>query len=543
MSKNQVSEMTKIRDLRDMLRKSVKTYGDQTAVSFQNSSNEQLSTRTYHELAHDVASLGTAYLELAGHKSLTDKVALISENRYEWITTYLAVVNSGRIIVPIDKELTAVEISNLLDRCKAKTVIFSEKVCGKIAELKKLQPGINNWINLDASTSTDKEISWWDLLADGSDMLSEGNPIFNKQDINPHALCTLIFTSGTTGKPKGVMLSHQNLSSDAVGFCQALNFTKETILSVLPLNHSFAAMCEFISQLYRGSHLYFLPGGLRELAAQLQIAKPTVLFAVPLIVEGSYKRALSELALNHKTAAVKKAVCDYFGGRLNRIVVGGAPMNPAFIAKYDAINIPVLHGYGLTESSPVVAVNPVDNRVDSSIGLPLPNVTVKIKNNGEDGVGELLVKGPMVMLGYYKDKVRTDQVFDKGWLCTGDLGFINETGHIHITGRAKNVILGKNGKNVYPEELERLVDNLAFVSESMVYGEIKNDDVVVAVLVIPDKRAIHDKLGAYSDKLAIQLIKDEIKELNKTLPKHKIIAQTHLGEALPRTSTGKVKRT
>jgi len=557
-------EVRSIKNLKDMIDSSVKLYGDKAAFLVKGKNGGNYSTITYKQFKQDLDALGTALIDL-GLKG--KKVAIIGENRYEWALSYLAVVNGTGIVVPIDKELPQNEIENLLRRSEADAIIFSQTVSSHVTNIAQNNKDVNYFINMDAEEDDDNIISFRKLLARGKQLLEEENRSFIDAVIDEKAMNILLFTSATTDTAKAVMLSHENICSNLMAMSTMIYIDPSDIfLSVLPLHHTYECTCGFLCALYRGAAIAYCEG-LRHIQKNLQESKATVMLAVPLIYEAIYKRIWDQARKNNMEGKLKlaiklsnllrkfginitrklfAAIYDNFGGNIRLFISGAAAIDPHVAKGFRDFGLIFVQGYGLTECSPIVALNRDVDFKDDAAGLPLPGSEVRIANPNSEGIGEIIIKGKGVMLGYYKDEEATRNSIKDGWFYTGDLGYIDKDGFVHITGRKKHVIVTKNGKNIYPEEIETLLNRSPYIKESMVYG--KNDDihgeVVVSAVIVPDMEKVQEDFNrTLSDEELHELIKNEIKEVNKKLVMYKYIRDFSLRETeFAKTTTKKIKR-
>ncbi|MCX7773094.1 MAG: AMP-binding protein [Clostridia bacterium] len=554
-----------INNLKEMLDSSVALYGDKAAFLVKRKENSDYSPISYKQFKADVDALGTALLSL-GLKNA--KIAIIGENRYEWATSYLAVVNGVGVVVPLDKELPAHEIQNLIDRSKADAIIYSSHVKHHIDAITKASVASRYYINMDAEQNDGSFLSYQSLLQKGYDLMKSGNRDFLDAKINEEVMSMLLFTSGTTDKSKAVMLSHRNISENLMNMCSMLYIDeKDVFLSVLPLHHTYECTCGFLCQMYRGCTIAFCEG-LRHIVKNLKESKCTMMNGVPLIFESMYKQILNQAAKKKGgTAKLKFAVGlsntlrkvkldirhvlfaqvhEGLGGHLRLFISGAAGIDPQVAKGFRDIGIKLVQGYGLTECSPIVALNRDINYKDEAAGLPLPNLQVEIHNPDADGVGEIKCKGSSVMLGYYENQEATDRVLKDGWFYTGDLGFIDKDNFVHITGRKKNVIVTKNGKNIFPEEIETLLNRSPYVKESLVYGRNESDgDVSVCARIVPNHEKMEEDIrnNAAPGSTAEEIIGKEVKRINKELVSYKHIKDFILQEEeFIKTTTKKIKR-
>ncbi|HOJ12405.1 MAG TPA: AMP-binding protein [Clostridiales bacterium] len=555
-----------ITNVKDMINSSVEIYGDKAAFLVKNKSdNNNYSPITYKQLKHDMDAMGTALLNLG----LKDKrVAIISENRYEWAISYLAVLNGTGIVVPLDKELPQNEIENLVKRSKVNVIIFSDSIYPQIQEMAKGNISVEYYINMDGIEDNNGILAFNKLIMEGKELLGKGDTSFTNADIDVKAMNILLFTSATTDKSKAVMLSHENLVTNLMSMSSMICINPTDIfLSVLPIHHTYECTCGFLCPLYRGAAIAYCEG-LRHIPKNLQESKATVMLAVPLIFEAIFRRIWDQAK---KTGSDKKLktgikisnllrkfgiditrklfapVYSNLGGSVRLFISGAAPIDANVSKGFRDLGLLFLQGYGLTECSPIAALNRDVDFKDNAAGLPLPGLELKIDAPNDEGVGEIIVKGPNVMLGYYQDTESTSKFLIDGWFYTGDLGYIDNDGFVHITGRKKHVIVTKNGKNIYPEEIEILLNRSPYIKESLVYG--KSDevygDVVVSASIVPDIDRIQEifKDQSPSDEEIYNLIKKEVKEVNKKLVIYKYIRDFNLREnEFAKTTTKKIKR-
>jgi len=559
-------EVRQISTLKDMLESSAELYGNETAFLVKTEEGGPYKPITFRQYYNDVNALGTALISLG----LSGKrVAVISENRYEWTVAYLAVVNGTGVVVPLDKDLPVGEIKNLLLRSKADAVFYSDGKKNEVESIADELPNLKYLISMDAEESTGKVLSYRVLVNKGYELINSGDRSFLDAKIDREAMSILLFTSGTTDKAKAVMLSHKNVCSNLMDMCSMLYIDeKDVFLLVLPLHHTYACTCGFLCQIYRGSTIAFCEG-LRHIAKNLKESKTTILLGVPLILEAMYKRiwdqaskdpkVLRKLKLGLKISRILRMagidirkklfrpIHENFGGAMRRFISGGAAIDPKVVQGFQDFGIHCVQGYGLTECSPIIALNrDVDYR-NNAAGLPLPNVQVKIHDPNEEGIGEIIAKGPNIMLGYYENEELTRETIVNGWFHTGDLGYIDEDGFLYITGRKKNVIVTKNGKNIYPEEIEALLNRSPYIAESMVYGrenEVEGD-IEVAAEIYPDMEKIKETLGTENptEEQVYKLIEEEVYKVNKMLVLYKYVRHIEIRETeFEKTTSKKIIR-
>jgi long-chain acyl-CoA synthetase len=533
-------------NLKEMIEYNAKKHPETVAFIYQNKVDDPLTKVTYKEFSYEVSCLATGLVELLKisiEKKEIKKIALLAPNSYYWALTYLATVNLNQVIVPMDWQLPVKDLVNLMTAAGVQAVVFSGVIDKKIKEIKTYFNKMRHYIGLDESREATTKLS--KVITLGKKFLQKRPRFYEEIKVYPETMCTLIFTSGTTDVPKGVMLSHKNLIQTTMGACQAIDVDKQVMLSVLPLYHSYECSGGLFCPLYMGtSTVAYMAGGLPQLAANLQKIRPTLVVTVPLLVEGSYLRIAAAGAGEPKK--IRQIAKQYFGGRLEKLIVGGAPLNPVISQKLEELGVKALQGYGITENAPFAAVNREKKYKHGSVGLPLPNVKIKINEPDEEGVGEILVWGGTVMLGYYKNERKTDKVIKNNWLYTGDYGYFDEEGFLYIVGREKNIILGKNAKNIYPEELEFVLNNTNGISESMVYGKIIDDDVKAAALIVVDLVGLKKVNPNLSDdpkqKEVEKIISRQIAKINRENVKYKAIMDFQIVSSIPKTTTGKIRR-
>ena len=557
-------KVEKITDLKDMINKSVEKFSDRPAYVFKTEKKGEFKEITYKQLKNDIDSLGTALINLGLEGK---RVAVIGENRYEWGVTYLAVVNGTGTIVPLDKALPENEIESLIIRSGVEAIAYSNKYNEIMNDLKeKKNTDLKYFISMDLDESENGIISFKKLLTRGKELLENGDKRFIDAKINVEEMRIMLFTSGTTSKSKAVMLSHKNIASNLMDISSVLKVREDDrFLSFLPLHHTFECTTGFLLPLSVGASIAFCDG-IRHIAENIKEYDITFMVSVPVLYENMCKKIMKSIKDQGKGTTVNvgmkvsnallkvgldirgklfKQVHDSLGSKLRLLVAGGAALDPDTEKTFNSLGINMVQGYGLTESSPVIAVEDDKYKKIGSIGKALPTLDVKIDEPNEEGIGELLVKGPTIMLGYYENEEATKETIDKeGWLHTGDLAKIDKDGFIFITGRKKFVIVLKNGKNVYPEELEILINKIAGVKECFVYGKPEDDgDYKISAKIVYDKEIMKDIYGVEEEKDIKEKLWKEVKTINKTMPKYKYIKGiTITEEELLKTTTRKVKR-
>lgn len=562
--------MKKIRDvkefenIKEIIYYSAEKYANNIAfiVKYQEGKNKTYKNITYKALLEEINSFGTKLYEM-GLKN--KRIAIVGRNRYEWALTHLTNLLGGMISIPLDKDLQVDELENSLIRSKADAIVFDEKYIGKIEEIKN-----RNNTNLKEYICMSKLDGYQDiktLKEAGNKLLKNGNKNYICSKINSNEMNILLFTSGTTSKSKAVMLSQKNIASNVYAMQRVEGiYETDSNLAFLPFHHIFGSTA-LIVMLACGVRTSF-PDGLRYVAQNLKEYEVSIFVGVPLLVEAIYNKVVKEIEKQGKTklinTAIKisngllkihidirrkifKQVIDQLGGKMRFVISGGAPLDPEVQKGFNNLGIRMVQGYGLTETSPVIcAENDFKMRI-GSIGVPMDNVIVEIINKDENGIGELRAKGPNVMLGYYENEEETKKVLKDGWFYTGDLGYIDNDGFVFITGRQKNMIVLKNGKKVFPEEVETLINRIDLIEESMVFGmpdKIDKNDIKLSVKVVYNNDNIQEKYGNISKDEIRNIIWDRIKnDVNATVPRYKHIVNMILtDEELIKTTTKKVKR-
>lgn len=550
------------RDIREMLKESVQKYGDNIAFIIKEKQKGEVSYKniTYKMLQEDINKLGTALIDLGLQGK---RIAIIANNCYEWCLSYLATLCGVGIVVPLDKSLPSGEIESLLQRSHTDAVIFGKNYIDIMKDiLNKSKTNIEYYISME-KIEDDKFLNLQDLQKRGEELLKKGDTRFENTIIKPEEMNVILFTSGTTSASKAVMLSQKNLVSNIY----ALNsvekmYETDRNLAFLPLHHTFGStgLLFFLSN---GVSNVFCDG-LKYIQKNLQEYHVTVFVCVPLLLEAMNKKILKEIEKQGKTKLIKiatkvsnfllkfgidirrklfKDIINNLGG-LRMAISGAAAIDKTVVENFTNFGIKTVQGYGLTETSPVITAENDKNIRYGSVGFPMRNVEVEIYEPNENGIGEIIAKGPNVMLGYYENEEATNEVLIDGWFHTGDLGYIDKDGFLFITGRKKNVIVMKNGKNIYPEELEVLISKLPYVAENMVFGiPSRDDDLDLAAKIVYNKEYVEESFGDISKEELKEKIWQDIKTINKTMPPYKYIRQIIVtDEPMIKTTTQKVKR-
>ena len=559
-----IHEFMKFTDLRDMLEKSEKLYGDRPAYVFKTEEEGKFREITHKEFRNDVKALGTKLVNMG----LKDKrVAVISENRYEWGIVYLAVVNGTGIIVPLDKSLPENEIESLMIRSEVEAIVYSEKYNDVMNKIRKENTTkVKYFISMDLEKEEDGVYSESELIKQGKELLETGNREFLDAKIDAEKMSIMLFTSGTTAMSKAVMLSHKNICANLMDITSVLRiYDTDRFLSFLPLHHTFECTTGFLYPLSRGSSIAFCEG-IRPIADNLKEYKASVMVSVPILFEAMYKKVMKTIEKKGKLKTVQKGIKisqfllkfgidirkklfkeihDTLGGNIRVFVAGGAALDPETEKGFNELGFTLYQGYGLTESSPVISVEDDKYQRLGSIGKAFPSLDVKIDDPNEEGIGELLVKGPSVMLGYYNNEEATKEtITEDGWLHTGDLAKIDKDDFIFISGRKKFVIVLKNGKNIYPEEIEALINKIEGIKESFVYGKPEEDgDYKICAKIVYDEELVEEIYGTKDPEQLKEKIWQEVKKMNKSMPAYKYVREISVtNKELIKTTTQKVKR-
>lgn len=559
-----IYKVREITDIKDMFYSSTELFGNKTAFMVKDTLGGPYRNISYNQFRLDVDAFGTALLSM---KFKDKKIAVMGENRYEWAVTYMAVVNGVGVIVPFDKELPKEELEYLIKTSEVSCIVYSSKYEHIFKDMDIKDSGIEYFINMDSDKDENNHLSFSRLLDIGRALLEKGNKEFIEAPIDAEKMSILLYTSGTTGMAKGVMLSHKNIASNIMSMCSIVNIKPTDIFfSVLPIHHTYECTCGFLTPIYRGAAIAYCEG-LKFILKNMEEAKPTVFLSVPLIFEGMYKKIWRQakksgmdkklekaIKINNKTKKVNldlskklfKKVHAVFGGQVRLFISGGAALDPEVAKGFNDLGILTFQGYGLTECSPIVAVNPDNKPKPAAAGVVMPGVEVAIDNPDEDGIGEIITYSDSVMLGYYQNEEATNAVLVDGWYHTGDLGYLDDENYVYITGRKKNVIVTKNGKNIFPEELEYYLNRSDYIEESMVWG--KNDDATgetsVCAQIRPNLEIIKEALGSNcTEEQVLKLIQQEVDKINKELPFFKKVRKISLKrEEFLKTTTKKIKR-
>ncbi|MBZ0180883.1 MAG: AMP-binding protein [Melioribacteraceae bacterium] len=562
MKEIKLNKIKKIASVQEMVLYSAERFSDKLALEDLNIT--PINRVTYEELLNNIKRFGNSLKKLGINERT--HIAIIGENRVQWSISFLTTMCFNYVAVPIDKNLNQNEIFNIIHESDAEVIIFSESYKELFETTHISLKRLKHFICMD-EVSTDSN------FLEMKKLIKESELIVNKElpKINPEDLAEIIFTSGSLGRAKGVMLSQKNLAANLHDMLSMLMmYPEDRFLSVLPIHHTYECTCGMMCPLFAGSSIHYARS-LKTVVDDIQKVKATILLGVPLLYDKMFKRiskAISDDKVKSKVVPVlvkatnfiqsvgikdikKKLFAEIhnkFGGHIRVFIAGGAAPDPLVAKGLREFGFSFLQGYGLTETSPILALNQLDNFKDDAAGIPLPSVELKIVNKDQDGIGEVYAKGDNVMLGYYKNDSITKEAFEDGWFKTGDLGYFDKDGFLHISGRKKNVIISKSGKNVFPEEIEDILNRSPFVLESLVYGE--HDDKqgeTIAVQIVVDAEAFiqisESQNIAIDDSLIKKTIANVIDETNKQLTSYKRIQKFYIREnEFEKTTTQKIKR-
>lgn len=552
----------RIESIQEMILQSARKYENKLAM--EDISNTPISKLTYGELLDKVLRFGTA-LRKMGINERTH-IAVIGENRVQWAVAYLTAACFNYIVVPIDRNLKTNEILNIIHESDTEVIVFSDSFSQMLSEKKSMMKKLKIYISMDSASEENGFLFMRDII-------EKENPakVQDLPKINPEELFEIIFTSGSLGRAKGVMLSQKNLSSNLVDMVSMLfMYPEDRFLSVLPMHHTYECTCGMLCPLYCGSSIHYARS-LKTVVDDIQKVKATMLLGVPLLFDKMFKRIYKAINEKKLTSVMikpmivatdilekvgwknskKKIFAEIhhkFGGAIRIFIAGGAAPDPEVAKGLREFGFNFLQGYGLTETSPILALNQLDNFKDNAAGLVLPGVEIRICSPDPEGNGEIWAKGPNVMLGYYNNEKATNDTFEDGWFKTGDIGRFDEDGFLHISGRKKNVIISRSGKNVFPEEIEDILNRSPFVSECFVYGEedAKQTEIIAAQIVV-DAEAVIELSEQKDVKITSELLNEvmtrEIEKVNKQLPSFKQIKKFYIRETeFEKTTTQKIKR-
>jgi long-chain acyl-CoA synthetase len=564
MENKKIFNATEFNNIKEIIYSASKKYSNQYAFVIKHKKENkevEYENVTYKRLLEDINKLGTA-LYARGYKD--KRIAMYGKNRYEWALAHFANQLGGIVSVPLDKDLEFEELESSIIRSKVECIFFDEKLTEKIEKIK--ENGKTNIKEYICMSEIEGYTSVKELLKQGEELLNKGEVEYINNEIDENKMSILLFTSGTTSASKAVMLSQKNIASNIYAMqCVEDIRSTDTNIAFLPFHHIFGSTC-ILMMVASGVKTVF-PDGLKYIQKNLKEYKVTIFIGVPVLVETIYKTIMKEIDKQGKTKLIKvatkisnvlrkvhidlrrklfKEIIDALGGELRFVISGGAPADAKIAKGFNDLGIKTVQGYGLSETSPVICAENEKVMKNGSVGVPMINDTIEIENPDENGIGEIKVKGPNVMLGYYEMPELTSQVLKDGWFYTGDLGYKDKKGILYITGRNKSMIVLKNGKKIFPEEVETVVNRLELVQECMAFGmpdDKKKDSVKLAVKVVYNKEVAKEKYNNANKDDIYEIIWEQIKELNKTFPKYKHIQKLIVtDEELIKTTTKKVKR-
>lgn len=550
-----------IENLKDMLNKTKDIYSNKPAYKIKIEENKY-QIYTHEQVREMIDSLGTSLIDM-GLKN--KRIAIIGENRYEWEIAYLSIVCGTGIVVPIDKSLPEHELESVIERSEVEAIFYSnkyEEILNKIKYSKSNK--LKHLISMDNLENKEGIYSQKELIQKGEELIQNGDKRFINAEIDNEKMSIMLFTSGTTSKSKVVALSHKNIASNLMDIGSILDITSEdTLLSILPIHHVFECTVGFLFSLYKGAQTVFCDG-IRHIVENLNEYNVTVMACVPGIYERIFLMIRKQLEKQGKLEEILekeeklknasmeerkkefKEIHDMLGGKIKLFISGAAALDYKIEEKYRLLGLNLVQGYGLTETSPVIAVGTNEEYRLGSVGKIVPSAQAKIVDVNSEGIGELIVKGPNIALGYYNDKKATSESFKDGWFYTGDLAKIDKDGYIFICGRKKSVIVLKNGKNIFPEEMENLVNKIEGVKESFIFGKKQSsdkDNIKINVKIVYDKDIVKEVYRAETEEEIYKALFEKVKEVNAQMPKYKAIKGMIITEnPLIKTTTNKIKR-
>ena len=564
-AKKRLHKCDKFANLKEMINLSAQKHGDKPAFRFKTDKPGEFRNITFNEFLNDINALGTKLINMG----LSDKrIAIISDNRYEWALAYMAIACGTGVVVPLDKMLPANELESLIIRSGVEAIFYSSKYDEVMQDIRNRKTtDLRYYISMDLEKRENGVYSQKELVKAGKELIEKGNRKFLDAKINNEAMGFMLFTSGTTAMSKAVMLSHKNIASNLMDIAKVLNLDeRDTLLSFLPLHHTFECTVGFLYPISRGASIAYCEG-IRHIANNIKEYQITAMISVPALYESIYKRLMKNIEKKGKLPEVEKMIkltnmfskvgidikrvvfkdiIDGLGGKIRLLVNGAAALSPEVEKGFNDLGITTVQGYGLTETSPVISAGTDFEQRIGSVGKVFPSVKLKIINKDENGIGEIYVKGPTVMLGYYQNEEATKEVLDKGWFNTGDLGYVDKKGFLFLCGRKKSVIVLKNGKNVFPEEIETVINKIEGVKESFVYGQAEEDDKIdlkVCAKIVYDKDLMKEIYNVETEEEIYDVLWDKIKEINKTMPEYKYVKKIIVtDEELVKTTTQKIKR-
>ncbi len=555
----------KITDLKDMLYSGLELFGGRPLFLEKSKETQKYETVIYKDYVKEVEYLGTALMAL-GLKDTN--LSVTGENRYRWSVGYMAIVNGVGTVVPIDKLLPIHEIMNIVDRVSPAAIIYSGKKSEEMKQVAEKSDAVKYFIGMDLKPeeADGRFLSYDSVIAMGKEEMEKGNRNYLDAVVDPKATKILLFTSATTSTSKAAKLTHYNIASNIMSAVTVIYMDEnDRFLSLLPLHHTFESTCGFLLPIYMGASIAYCEG-LKYIVDNLKESKATIMLGVPLLFEGMYKKLWKKAELGGSADKLRKAlkisnflmklkidvrkklfhsIYEGLGGTIRMFISGAAAMTPEVAEFYRNIGLNFFQGYGLTETAPILSVNSDTDFIDASAGKAIPGVEVQIWEPNEEGIGEIVAKGPNVMEGYLDEPELNKEIFEGGYFHTGDMGYMDDAGFIFITGRKKCVIVSQNGKNIYPEEIELLINVYPFVIESMVWGRIPEGtkEEIITASIYPDAEAIQAEFGKSDPAFVEAKIKEMIHEVNSKLVDYKKIKDVRLRDKeFVKTTTSKIKR-
>lgn len=567
-------EHTNYKTVKEFFNRSLELYPDKSCILEKPDHKTPYKTYTYKEFGEDVNALGTALIKILNQKN--KRVIIIGETQYGWYASYMAMLLGVGIAVPVDRELPENELENVVKRSRATCIIYSPKKADDIKKIKENIPDVEYFVEMKSDKPLDgKDVGLNYLIETGKKILESGDTSFKNIEIDPDEFRILIFTSGTTSNSKGVMICNRNLAENINAITAYVKlYPSDRLFSVLPLHHTYESTIGFLYPLSQGASVAICEG-LRYIVPNMQESSPTAMLAVPLLIETLYKKIMESIKKSKKETVfnsmigvtnvlktmgidikkkVFKEVYDNFGGKLRIIVSAAAPIDKKVGNWLEDIGILFIQGYGLTETAPIAAVTTdYESRVGSA-GKTIWQADIKIDNPNPEGEGEILIKSPTLMLGYYEDEEATKKVMtEDGYFRSGDIGYVDNDGYVYVTGRSKNVIVTQNGKNIYPEEIEDLLLKNDEIKEVIVYGKAPEgekakkkdkEELIITARVVPNYDVISQKYGKdLTDDQIHDIIWEKVKEVNKKLTGYKAVKELEIKkDEFEKTSTLKIKR-
>lgn len=561
-SKDTLYPIRHIDNLKSLVNSSAMLYGEKPVFLKKDKPAGKFIPVKYEQFKDDINALGTALL----NKNMKNKkIVVIGENRYEWILSYLAVVNGVGVIIPLDRELPQRDIEKFVNMSEANVIIYSDKIKKTIDDVRLNTKTIDCVINMDSEENEGDTYSLKKLIEEGYRLIENNNRQYIDIEIDNEETKIILFTSGTTGNSKGVMLSHKNICANIMNTSKYVEITTEDrVLSVLPIHHTYECSCGILIPIYRGACVAFCEG-LKYIVKNMQEAKITIMIGVPLIFESMYTKIWRKAEKEGKAGKLKKGIAinknlrkigidkgkklfksvhEALGGNVRLLISGAAAIDPEIVECFNDMGVRMIQGYGMTECSPIITVNKDVYSKHGSAGLPLQGTEIKILEANEEGIGEILCKSDSVMKGYYENEEETKKVFLDGWLRTGDYGYIDEDGFLFITGRKKNVIVTKNGKNIFPEEIEFYLNKNVYIKESIVFGkqDEQDSDIVVSCKVVVDNEYLEEIESNLTEDEVHNRIKNAIEEVNSNMTPYKRVKRIEIIDSFEKTTTQKIKR-